>query len=495
MLELNQQSRRRFLVRTAVGTASTLFIAACSSAPTTLPAKAATAKSTGTTSVTTTAKHSNTVPQATTASVGNSGIQGQQGVLWGLKYDPHVRHYQLLADAFKKKTGATLSIEPQAGSVDQKVMAAIAGGVSPDVACMLGRLLLPMYLRKALVNCSDLFKEMNLDPQQKFEQESVGAFTYGHQVWGVPTEANDVGMGIYVATQQVKKAGLTSPPTNGQDFFSSYADMWQIAKTLQDKLGTKSGEVVRWGITSRGWDAQCYLGMIRSQGVKWWDDNAKKFNIDSEAGIIAFQDFAETPVKLGIETLLNVNSADAAMAGKVFLARGGLSPNEARKVGHHYEEAIAPPVNGKLSDKNPLFVGPAGWGFAGLVAGKHHDVAIAFLEFLSTEQAQAIWASMYGGQISAWKSLNDPSNPRWANAKNDYVLASTLRSAQHLHRIDFYGQGFGYAGDIEQYTSQVADEVRGKKLTAKQAAAKLQSLCEKQYQQYLADFKTLGVKK
>ena len=84
--------------------------------------------------------------------------------------------------------------------------------------------------------------------------------------------------------------------------------MWTLAKQMQKKDGHK---VTRWGLSSKGWDMQSYSGIVRSLGQKWWDNDNKKFGIDSEAGITAMQLFAETPVKMGIETELDQTYVDS----------------------------------------------------------------------------------------------------------------------------------------------------------------------------------------
>ena len=53
----------------------------------------------------------------------------------------------MLNDAFTKATGATLRIQPQEWPLETKVLAAMAAGTTPDVVCMMGKVLLPVYLR------------------------------------------------------------------------------------------------------------------------------------------------------------------------------------------------------------------------------------------------------------------------------------------------------------------------------------------------------------
>lgn len=507
-------SRRRFLGLGVIGGISTVVLAACSQSapasqsstpatqaqPTTVASTSATTPASSTSAAPTAASNaaptaaSNSAPATQSAPASTTNLGGQQATLWGLKYDPHVERYNMLAAAFKKNTGAVLNIQPQPDILNTgKFTAAIAAGTAPDIACIMGKVLLPIYLRKALVNVSDLFKAWNLDPSQVFAGDSITAYTYGHQVWGVPVEVNNVGDVVSIPTDDVAKIGATSPPTNGKDFMNSYDDMWSLAKQLQDKLGTTNGKVTRWGLSSRAWDAQSLFGIIRSQGTNWWDENTQKFNITSDAGVTALQLFAETPVNMGIETYLNQTHMDAALAGKVFLARGNMSlPGEAKKVGRHYELAMVPPVKGAQSDTNPLFIGEGGWGFVIPSKAKQMDVATAFLKFIATTEAQTIWAGIYGGIVSSWKELNNPENPRWASAKDDYVLRGIQMRAKYIDRTVYYGEGFGYIADVEKHVSAVTDGIREKKLTAQQGAQQLQQLLQQQYQQYQADLKTLS---
>jgi ABC-type glycerol-3-phosphate transport system substrate-binding protein len=501
------QSRRRFLGMTVVGAFGGVILVACGQAapasPTAAPQAAAPAAAPTATSsaaqpaaaqaTATTAVQPTTAPAA--ASTGGASVKGQEAVLWGLKYDPHVERYNMLNAAFTKVSGATLKIQPQDWPLETKVLASMAAGTTPDLVCMMGKVLLPLYLRKAITSVSDLFKGWNLDPKAKFTGDSIDAYTYGSQIWGVPVEVNNVGDIVAVPADEIKQAGLNAPPYNGKDFFASYDELWQTAKTLQDKLGKdNSGKVARWGLASQGWDAQSLIGIIRSQGVMWWDSGSQKFNFNSPAGIAAFKTFVETPVKMGIETQLNQTHMDAALAGKVFLARGNMSiPGEARKVQRHYELAMVPPVGGAESDTNPQFIGEGGWGFVIPRGVKKMDVAVEFLKFAADTPAQTIWAGIYGGIISSWRELNNPDNPRWGDPKSDYVVAGMIRRAKYIDRTVYYGDGFGYISDIENHVASTCSDCRSGKLTAEQAAAQMQKLAEAQFAQYQSDLKDITI--
>lgn len=57
-----------------------------------------------------------------------AAVANTNGVLWGLKYDPHVETYKRLADMFLQKSGITLAVEPQAWPLETKLFAAMAAG-------------------------------------------------------------------------------------------------------------------------------------------------------------------------------------------------------------------------------------------------------------------------------------------------------------------------------------------------------------------------------
>ena len=280
----------------------------------------------------------------------------QEGVLWGLQYDPHVETYHRLADMFKEQSGVTLAVEPQAWPLETKLIAALSAGTQPDVICIMGKVLIPLHIQKALMPLKEsVYDAQGVNPDTDFIGDGIGAYTWEGELYGVPTEVNGVGHVVNVPVDDVKAAGLDSqyPPTNGEPFFESYESMWELAKALQVEA---DGEVTRWGLSSKGWDNQSYLGILRTLLAKdntdWWDNTDKKFNIDSEAGVKAMELFAETPVQMGIETELDQTQIDAALAGKVALARGNGTPAvQGRELGYNYFLAGVPKING--SDAPP----------------------------------------------------------------------------------------------------------------------------------------------
>ncbi|MBI2940007.1 MAG: extracellular solute-binding protein [Chloroflexi bacterium] len=480
---------RRVLLAGMTGASAALLVVACGAPP--APTPTAAPKPTEKPAAAPVAKAPAT---AQAAAAPSANIRGKQGTLWGLKYDPHVETYNQLVAAFEKKTGAKLTVEPQAGDVVGAVVAAIAAGAPPDVHCLMGKALLPLLMRKVLVDVTPLYREMQVNPKEDFVGDAIGAYSYDGKIWGVPVEINNVGHLLNVPFEDVEKAGIKdkTPPWNGKDFFDSYEHLWETAKPLMVK--GSDGTVSRWGLSSKGWVSASLLGMIRSQGVKWWDKDTKKFNINSEAGITAFKLLIETPVKLGIESELNTAGTNAALAGKVAIARAAISPSlRGRPLGYHFEIAMAPPVKGPVSPTDPLYIGEGGWGFIGYTAARNKDIAAEFLRFMTTKDAQWIWGSYaFSGTAlaSSFRAVNeDPA--RWPE-KDKWETTSAQRLMRHANRVEYYGEEFGYAGEIDKHANAVGDEVRQGKLTAEQGAKQLQDLFEQQYKQYLEDLKKYG---
>jgi len=479
-------TRRKFLHISAAGTVaagSAAFLAACAA-----PAAAPAAPSGAATS--STASSGEAQPTAAGDVASGVGLEGKTGTLWGLKYDPHVETYNRLAALFKTKTGATLKIEPQDWPIETKLITALSANVPPDAVCIMGKVLPPLHVQKALLPLTDLvYKPIGIDPAKEYFADAVGAYTWNNEIWGVPTEVNSVGTMVNIPVDDVKALNLTDkyPPTNGKVYFESYEDLYALAGALQ----TKEGEnVSKWGMSSQGWESISLLGIIRSLGVEWWDNTTKKFNIDSEAGIQAIEYLVEKPVKMGVETQLDQTSSEAALQGKVAIVRGNTGPSlQGKDLGYVYEMSGAPKINGK----DPLFIGEAGWGFSAPKNAKNQDISVAFLQMMATPEGQKEYSKIYGGLISSSRSLasgfewfKDPS-PDSPNIKAAKVMVEAL-----LPNTVYYGEQFGYASEVDAACAAVCADVRQGKKTAAEGAKDLQARLEAQYKQYEDDIKKLG---
>ena len=404
-------------------------------------------------------------------------LEEQEGTMWGLQYEPHVQAYHRLTDLFMEQTGATLLVEPQPWPLEGKLLSALAAGTQPDVFCMGGSGLITLYLQGVFIPLKDIvFDHMGVDPEEDFHGDGIGAYSWGGEIYGVPTENATSGV-VNLPGREMEEIGLADnyPPWNGDWAFDSFEDMWGLAKELQIE---EDGRVTRWGISGQGWDTLRFCSILRSllapEGTDWWDQDQEQFNVDTEAGVEAMNLHVGTPVELGIESQLASHHLDSALAGNIAIACGlPVGALAASEAGIDFEPTGPPRV---VSGQDPLNCGFAGWGFVAPRTATHYEMAVEFLRMMVTEEAQSEYCRIYGGFLApSWKGLvgkydhfADPS-PEGMGVKGAKLFQN------HIAPLTRYiGEGFGYARDIEPAGGEVCSLVREGELTAAEAVQVLQ---------------------
>jgi len=425
-------------------------------------------------------------------------LTGQTGVLWGLKYDPHVAAYQRMVDAFNKKTGAQLTVVPvdpgpsgPPGALGATFLAAVASGTQPDVMCYYGASMVPLYMQNSTMPLKDsVYAVQGIDPATTFIGDAMGPWVWKDEYYGVPVESNGVGSMVNVPVDDVKALGLADqyPPSNGQTFFDSYDSMYKLAQALQ----TKDGDTVtRWGLSSKAFELESLTGIMASLGVDWWDPAAKKFNFDTPEGAKAFDLLVAQPVALGIETELDQSSTQAALAGKVALSRGDGGPSVVgADAGFDFELAGAPRVK---EGEDPTLIGGGGWGFFAPATAKNPELSTAFLRFVASEEGQMEYAKIYDGLLNfAWADFaTDTTRFKDPTPANAIFRAAPAFTAMAL-RTKFFGEGYGYYGEMQKAAGDVSSQVRQGLMTTEQGAAELQKRAEAQYAQFQTDLQNAG---
>jgi len=425
------------------------------------------------------------------------------GVMWGLNYQPHVQSYHRMADLFKKKYGSTITVQPQPYGYTN-LIAAIAAGTQPDVACQNGQLIAALVLQGALTeirnsvyNNNHIKVETNSAGQlisPTFVGDAIVPFSLGDKIYGVPLET-DGGLGdiVNVPVDAVKKAGLASkyPPTNGQPFFENYDQLFALAKALQV---TQNGKVKRWGLSGEGWDLTTIGGAMVTMGTLPFDEPKQKFNFNSPAGIRAMQLHAEIPVKMGIEKEWNVSDAviSQALNGNVAVTMANGTPILfGKQYGYDYEGCSMPKIDGKTPKS---FGEGQGWGIVGPLRPQHPNLQLAFMRMMATAEGQYAYDLTYGGvAVVAWKDflLHDTSRFHPANSKNGgYVVGTSAWFRSALLNCTYIGRA-GYIDRVDAYTNTACQAVRLGKMNSAQAMADLQKKCEAQYRQYKIDLANL----
>ncbi len=415
-------------------------------------------------------------------------LSGHTGVLWGLKYDPHIRAYERMVGLFNSKTGAQMTVEPIDPDLAPKFVAALAAGTQPDVMCYYAPVMQGLLIQRVCMPIKESVYDANgVIPERDFLADSMGGWRFEDDIFGVPVESNAVGHIVNVPVDDVQALGADAaakfPPTNGQTYFDSYDSMWELARALQIE---SNGTVSRWGLSSKPFELEGILGIMRSLGQPWWDQASQTFFMDTDAGVRAIELLAETPVSLGIETELDQSAIDAALAGKVALARGqGVDVESALDLGYNFQLSGAPKVN---AGEDPLFVGGGGWGFLAPKAAKDPDLSVAFLRFVASEEGQLEFAKIYRGLLQiAWAGLLDDTS-RFENPSPDDPVVQASQWYNILNsRVEYLGYDFGYFLECQNAAGVVCSEVRQGNMTAAQAAAELQSRFEAQHAQYVQD--------
>ena len=158
----NSLSRRNFLKYTA-GVVGMSTLAACMPAAPAQPAAQ---------------------QEAASGSEAAAAPESQEGVLWGLQYDPHVETYKRLAELFKEQSGVTLAVEPQGWPLETKLIAALSAGTQPDVICIMGKVMIPLHIQKAIMPLKEsVYDAQGVNPDTDFIGDAIGAYTWeGEQI-------------------------------------------------------------------------------------------------------------------------------------------------------------------------------------------------------------------------------------------------------------------------------------------------------------------------
>lgn len=421
-------------------------------------------------------------PPSAPAPQGSSGAQpaaeiSSEFVLWGLQYDPHVERYNALAEAFENKTGKKAIVQPQAWPLETKLLAAITAGTQPDVVCVMGRVSVPLFSQGAVLELDDVvYNDAGINPDEFFFPEAIQAYTWDGHYMGVPLESNQIGPSVGVRHDNLDEAGDSAkslwPGVTGRDSFDSYEEMWELAAALKK---TEGDTVLRWGISSQGWDLGQFMSVMRSVGKFFWDPDMKVFNFDSDEAVTAMQIYVETPVRRGLESQLDDHHMNSIFAGKVGVAVGNTSmPGEAAKLGLELEAVNRPPA---VQGGRALYVGEGGWGFEIPTRAKNKENAIEFCKWMTTREGQVIYAQIYGGVVPSTDIVLDDA----IYQGDDLVKLSKRRAIDSLADTVFRGHDWG--GNVTG-TEVPFTECRQGVITAQEACTKLQELMTVNYQQW-----------
>ena len=404
-------------------------------------------------------------------------LSGQEYLIWGLQYDPHVETYHRLAERFEKHTGAKATVEPLGWPIENHIITGMAAGLVADVVCIVGKQIFPLVAKEAVLAVDELvYDAIGCDVDTWFGPVGLQAYQYFGKTWGVPTEGNNVSGFVNGPLDLIEEEGVEDlwPPLNGEDGFKGFENMWELADALQKV--DNAGNVARWGLSSEGWHNRHLFGIMRTLGRDWWDQESHTFHLDSDEAYEAMQLLAVVPIfELGIETHLEEAATRSQFAGKVALACGnatqpGTALTEAD--GMRVDNAVYPSA---IPGREALFVGEGGWGFIVPAQAKNPDVAIEFLKFMTTYEGQKEYARIYGGNTSACNAVNDDAE---LYPEGTFIGDAMRRAGVAQKRTIYYGSEFGNPSEMEEITSSAVEKVRIGEATTEEALAEAQELLE-----------------
>jgi ABC-type glycerol-3-phosphate transport system substrate-binding protein len=324
------------------------------------------------------------------------------------------------------------------------------------------------------------------DPETWFSPVSIQAYQYFGETYGVPTEGNMVSSVTNIRMDFLEEADAAVqdmwPPNVGDVEFNGFDDMWALAESLQQ--ADPDGTVVRWGLSSRGWDNRHLYGIMRTLGQDWWDPEQRQFHLNSEAAIEAMRMQVVIPVfEREIETELQDNFDTAMLAGKVAVGCGNVCiPGLASKESIRVDSCVYPSA---IPGREALFVGEGGWGFVVPAQAKEPEVGIEFLKYMATYAGQKEYCWMYGGEYEGVRFAgNVPAAVAVAEGDADvypevnYVGQAFRRVVPAQRRTVYYGSDFGIPGEMEGIASAAISNVRTGQMTAEEALNEAQALLE-----------------
>ncbi|MCH0540009.1 carbohydrate ABC transporter substrate-binding protein [Streptomyces sp. MUM 203J] len=353
-----------------------------------------------------------------TASGGEKTLSGQTLTVAGVWSGTEQQNFQKVLDAFSEKTGAKTRFTSTGDNVSTVVGSKIEGGNAPDVVMVPQVGVLQQFAQNKWL--APLSKEAEKSVDANFAPVWKSYGSVDGTLYGLYFKAANKST-VWYSPEALDTAGVKPP--------KSYEEMLTAARTVADSGLPAFAVAGEDGWTLTDWFENVYLSQagpekydrLARHEIKWTDPTVVE----------------------ALKTLAKLFSDDKLMAGG---KKGALStdfPGSVEKVfgpkpqaGMVYEgdfvAGVAKDEFGRKIGEDAAFFPfpPVGGGDAPVVSGgdaavvmkdgKNRKAAMAFLEYLATPEAAAVWAAE-GGFISPNRSLD-------LGAYGDATLRATAKS-------------------------------------------------------------------
>jgi alpha-glucoside transport system substrate-binding protein len=312
------------------------------------------------------------------------------------------QNFQKVLDAFTQKTGATVTYTPTGDNVSTYLGSKIEGGAPPDVALLPQQGVLVQFANQGSL------KKPNADVNAAVDANFS-------PIWKTLASVNGTLYGVYYKVankstvwyrqQAFQDAGISNPPKSWDEFVTD-------AKTISDSGVTPVSVGGADGWTLTDWFENVYLSQagpdkydqLSKHEIPWTDPSVTKA-LETLGQLWGDQKLLAGGSSGSLQTdfptsVTNVfgDKSKAAMVYEGDFVAGVITDSTKSKVG---QDAL-------------MFPFPAAGAQAPVVGGgdvavllKDNPASQAFLAYLASPEAAAVWAAL-GGYTSANKNL-DPS--------------------------------------------------------------------------------------
>lgn len=290
----------------------------------------------------------------------------------------------LLAKEFHQiHPNITINFQPvNADSAQTKLTTQIAGGNPPDVAYVDDGTVGAFAPRGAIINLEDYMSKSKATPKSDYVPAFTKMVSYNGAMYGLPIDGESTA--LFYRTDEFKAAGITSPPT-------TWAELAADAKKLTIPSKKQYGYALfaTTGETSYYW----YPFLYQAGGTQTTPDD-KHAAFASPAGLKAGEFYVSlrkysSPDMWGSDSWTSrvtfaTGKTAMYMAGAWFA--GEMENSFKKQIGHNWAVAPLPTMDAG----SPCATTIAGDALVIPSAGKNHDAAWKWVEFLEAPQNMAL---------------------------------------------------------------------------------------------------------
>ncbi len=256
-----------------------------------------------------------------------------------------------------------------------------------------------------------------------FFDAAVGGYICDDQVYGLPQEFNMEYGTVLVNQAMFETAGLTFPPA-WTTFDELQSDAVALAQYGGDGLMTVAG----YHFTNQDAIAFGFLAGILQNGGDYWNEDGTAFTFNTDAGRTTLEQMISLVESGAVDPVLFndsanwsgsaffTNQAAIALIGPWAVAFGLADFPDFGA----FDYVALPPLGGG----DPLFAADSGWGMTVAGNSPHADIAWDFVQFATSDPANALGWNITSGTIPALRAVVDDEAMRgellaalpWLNA-------------------------------------------------------------------------------